>query len=76
MWIRMIDIPRHETLTPQQKVELIARCIHEYAMARALVMIHGEQRALDRYILAGGSVAYDDDGEPVVWFSDKEEKQA
>lgn len=65
-WVRIDDIWASD-LSPDVKLALTTRALHELGIAQALVLIHGERRGLKRYIEAGGAVRPDEDGQPVIW---------
>lgn len=51
----------------EQKLAITTIALEELCMAQALVMIHGTQRAGQRYVEVGGHVRFDDLGNPVVF---------
>jgi hypothetical protein len=60
-WVRISELAGDP-----QWAELLATAITDLAMAQALVMIHGQERGLARYLAGGGRVRFDADGEPVI----------
>lgn len=65
-WVRIENLA-DSGLPAEQVLKLTAMSIEEYAIALTLVMMHGQDQGLQRYIAAGGHVRIDDDGEPVIW---------
>lgn len=60
-WVRIADLSGDPDC-----IELLAVALEELGVARALVMMHGQERGARRYVEAGGRVRFDDDGEPVI----------
>jgi hypothetical protein len=59
-WIAVADIATAD-LAPDEKINLIATALEEWAVAKALVMMHGIERGARRYQETGGHVAFDGD---------------
>jgi hypothetical protein len=62
-WVRISDLHR----VGAQATSLLATTMTDLAVAQSLVLIHGKERGIARYIEAGGRVRFDGDGEPVIW---------
>jgi hypothetical protein len=60
-WVRIADLAGDP-----DAAELLATALTDLAVARSLVLMHGERHGLRRYIEAGGRVRFDDQGEPVI----------
>jgi hypothetical protein len=71
-WYRIKDIANDDLgLKAEDRINVIAMAMNEWAIYKALVIIHGDRAAQQRYIDMGGHVRFDDDDEPCVWYVPK-----
>jgi hypothetical protein len=73
----MVDIIRpiklnqlQNELSALDSLTAVAIAMEEVALAEALVIIHGKERAARLYIERGGHIRFDSDGDPVILWSD------
>jgi hypothetical protein len=59
-----------DELSAMDALTAVAIAMEEVAMAEALVIIHGKERAARLYIERGGHIRFDSDGDPVILWSD------
>jgi hypothetical protein len=75
-WVRLADLSSAEVeLSAEERIDLVCTAMEEWAVAKALVNIHGEERGAERYKEAGGHIRFDADGEPVIWYQRKKRLQ-
>jgi hypothetical protein len=63
-WVRLSDLTK---LPAPECVDLLAQAMEEWALAQALVVIHGPEHGWTKYVERGGHVRQDANGEPVIW---------
>jgi hypothetical protein len=68
-WVRLSDLTK---LPAQEAIDLLAQALEEWALAQALVVVHGPEIGWDRYVERGGHVRQDVDSEPVIWRARRE----
>jgi hypothetical protein len=57
MYVQVDSIPRHG-LSAEQMIDAAVLAMTEYAMAEALVMVHGPRRGILRYLEMGGCIRW------------------
>jgi hypothetical protein len=67
--IRLSDLVTE--LPPDDAFTAVAVAMEELALAQALVIIHGKERAARLYLERGGHIRFDADGEPVILWSER-----
>lgn len=65
-WVRLSEL---HTLRFDEATAALAIAMEELAVAESFVMIHGRERAADRYIAQGGVIRFDQDGNPGLMWS-------
>jgi hypothetical protein len=59
-----------DQLSPDDALTAVAVALEELALMEALTMIHGRARAAQVYVERGGHVRFDDNGEPVLLWTE------
>jgi hypothetical protein len=57
MYVQVDSIPRHG-LSADQMIDAVALSMTEYALAEALVMVHGPRYGIQRYLEMGGCIRW------------------
>jgi hypothetical protein len=57
MYVQVDSIPKHG-LSAEQMIDATVLAMTEYAVAEALVMVHGVRRGIERYLEAGGCIRW------------------
>ena len=60
-----------DELSGEELIAAVALLIKEEAIARALVLVHGEKRGAERYAEVGGHVRFTELGEPILMWEVK-----
>jgi hypothetical protein len=62
--IRIADLS--DELRGEELLSAVAMAMEELCLVQALILIHGHERGVERYVEAGGHVRFDDEREPVL----------